>query len=371
MRKAIYAGSFDPPTLGHRYVIEEACRLFDELVIAVAVNPDKKSTFTADERVDMLRDMTGESKTCVVRAVQLRDEYVVNYAQAHGIDFVIRGIRSVGDFEYERTIRHVNAAMQPSVTSVFLMPPKHLEDISSSFVRGMVGPRGWRRTVPKFVTLKVYKALELKYAQKRWNESAGQELGEKDFKVVAAAYSEPHRAYHNLDHILHTLEELDQILAFNPEDVRAKLVGTALWFHDVVYDPQRSDNEERSADYYCSLTPPHRRWSTRPMILATKYHAEAHDHPTKVMVDCDMAILGQPTEEYQRYAANIRQEYSFVADDAFKEGRMKFLNGLLARPSIYLTDFFRARYESQARANIQAEIDSLTMQLRAAHGVYS
>lgn len=157
MKRAVYAGSFDPPTNGHMFMIREGARLFDELVVAIGVNPDKRSTFTLERRLELLRAVTRDLPN--VRVESFEHQFLVKYAAGIGAQYVLRGIRNAQDFQYELTMRNVNQDLEPSVTTVFLVPPRHLAETSSSFVKGLVGPRGWRPIVKQFVPEPVFEAI--------------------------------------------------------------------------------------------------------------------------------------------------------------------------------------------------------------------
>lgn len=157
MRRAVYAGSFDPPTNGHAFMIAEGARLFDELVVAVGVNPDKRSTFTVETRLELLRAITAQLPN--VRVDAFENQFLVRYAAKIGAGYVLRGIRNSSDFDFERTMRMVNQDLEPGVTSVFLVPPRDLAETSSSFVKGLVGPDGWREVVRRFVPPPVFAAI--------------------------------------------------------------------------------------------------------------------------------------------------------------------------------------------------------------------
>ena len=156
-RVGVYAGSFDPITLGHLWMIEQGARLFDRLVVAVGVNPDKKYAFTLEERVDMLRECIKPIRHASVETFSSR--YLIHYAASIGTTHILRGIRSVGDYEFERTMRHVNSDLNSDICSVFLMPPRDIAEISSSMVKGLIGPDGWKSVVRKYVPAPVFKRL--------------------------------------------------------------------------------------------------------------------------------------------------------------------------------------------------------------------
>ena len=159
MTKAVYAGSFDPVTKGHLWMIEQGVKLFDELVVAVGINPDKKYSFTKAERLLMLRDSTRHLPNLQVDAFD--NQFLVNYAQRMGAQYILRGIRTGSDYEYERNMRYVNDDLVPSVNTVFLMPPREIAEVSSTMVKSMVGPEGWESILGKYVpepVLELFKA---------------------------------------------------------------------------------------------------------------------------------------------------------------------------------------------------------------------
>ena len=157
MRRAVYAGSFDPITNGHLCMIEAAARMFDEVTVAIGVNPDKTYSFSLPDRLRLLTEVTHGMPG--VRVDHFDNQYLVAYAAQVGAQFVVRGIRSPADFEYERVMRHLNADLSPDIISVFLMPPREVAEVSSSLVKGLIGPAGWQPTVRKFVPACVYDFL--------------------------------------------------------------------------------------------------------------------------------------------------------------------------------------------------------------------
>lgn len=157
-RIAVYAGSFDPPTNGHLWMLRQGAALFDELIIALAVNPDKKSFLAMEQRRELLRSMASELGS-QVRVELLPQGFLVESARAWGATHLLRGIRNTVDLEYEKTIARMNSRMEPLLQSVFLIPPPELEPISSSLVRGFVGQPGWQRWVQPCVPPAVFELL--------------------------------------------------------------------------------------------------------------------------------------------------------------------------------------------------------------------
>jgi len=156
-RRAVYPGSFDPPTNGHLYVIREGARLFDELVVAVGTNPDKRYSFSIDKRAETLREAVCHLPNVTV--AEMGNVFLVDFARSVRASHILKGLRDESDFRLERTMRNVNADMAADVTTVFVMPPREMADVSSSFVKGLVGPEGWEKVVARYVPPSVVEAL--------------------------------------------------------------------------------------------------------------------------------------------------------------------------------------------------------------------
>jgi predicted metal-dependent HD superfamily phosphohydrolase len=183
------------------------------------------------------------------------------------------------------------------------------------------------------------------------------------FDELVAAYSEPHRHYHTLEHIAEMLKVVGK-LADQCEDVRT--VQLAVWFHDAVYDPTAKDNEERSALMAAerleslAIMPNH----IQRIVELIPFTRHAAPIPTglpdaAVLLDADLAILGSAEARYQRYAEAIRREYAHVPEDKYRAGRIVVLQQFLNRAHIYLTERMRTEGETQARQNLQAEMERL------------
>ncbi len=145
-RIGIYAGSFDPPTNGHLWMIQQGAELFDELVVVLGANPDKKGFLSEEARLNALRSMLQDCPPNV-RVERMQGGFLVDFARRIGATHLLRGIRNTNDFEYEKSMDRMNARMEPGIRTVYLMPPAELEEISSSMVRGFVGVQGWQRWV--------------------------------------------------------------------------------------------------------------------------------------------------------------------------------------------------------------------------------
>lgn len=188
-------------------------------------------------------------------------------------------------------------------------------------------------------------------------------LGQEVFFELVTAYSSADRFYHNLEHIYHVLETIEQMHSLS---LNFPLIQLAAWFHDVIYDPKTKNNEEKSAEYaqvaLNSLKIPKTKIETvTNLILSTKTHqALPTDIESQILVDADLAILGSSESEYRSYAQAIRQEYSWIPDADYRVGRKQVLQRFLQREKIYLTHQLFTALEEKARQNLQAEVAALS-----------
>lgn len=161
-RRALYAGSFDPPTNGHTWVVEQGARLFPELHVAIGVNPDKKPLFSVEERIEMLRESVMHLSNVTVGVFE--GKYLVDYAREIEGNALLRGLRSPEDLKMELTIAAVNRDIAPDITTAYVACPSDLAKISSSLVKGLVGPENWEQLVGQYVSPFVLDALRKKCA---------------------------------------------------------------------------------------------------------------------------------------------------------------------------------------------------------------
>ncbi|GAA4240724.1 hypothetical protein GCM10022254_66560 [Actinomadura meridiana] len=172
-------------------------------------------------------------------------------------------------------------------------------------------------------------------------------------------YGEPHRRYHTRQHLAAVLDLVDELAgqAEAPDTVRL-----AAWFHDAVYDPERADNEERSARLATRMLADTDLPATvvdevvRLVELTATHAPDDDDRDGQVLCDADLAILGADPDRYAAYAADVREEYGFVPEELYRAGRSEVLNGLLALPQLFHTDTAHERYEQHARTNIRTEL---------------
>jgi predicted metal-dependent HD superfamily phosphohydrolase len=178
------------------------------------------------------------------------------------------------------------------------------------------------------------------------------------WKEIEQAYSHKKRHYHTLQHLenmLHQLQEVKPRVDWSP-------ILFALFYHDIVYNSLKTDNEEKSAIFAernldmlgvqkgsIQVTTNH--------IIATKKHLLSQSSDTNYFIDADLSILGFPWHDYKQYADGVRKEYSIYPDIIYKPGRKKVLQHFLQMESIYKTSHFKEKFENQAKQNLQQELD--------------
>jgi predicted metal-dependent HD superfamily phosphohydrolase len=182
-----------------------------------------------------------------------------------------------------------------------------------------------------------------------------------EWAAVVGAWSEPHRRYHDLAHLAAVLGIVDQLAAAAADPAAVRL---AAWYHDVAYDPQRSDNEEVSAARarigLLGLVAEARVAEVERLVLLTAGHdPQPDDANGAVLCDADLAVLASPAPAYVAYASAVREEYGHLSDDAFTAGRIAVLEHLLALPALFRTPAAAERWTAPARANLAAELSLL------------
>jgi predicted metal-dependent HD superfamily phosphohydrolase len=192
--------------------------------------------------------------------------------------------------------------------------------------------------------------------------ASDQQVIESLWGEIEKRYNERGRHYHNLVHLENLCHELMEVRS---SIKRWDVILFSLFYHDIIYNTLRQDNEERSA----SLARKHLRSLNvgeekvalcYSQILATKGHTIAEDNDTNLFTDADLSILGKDSAVYDRYTRQIRQEYSIYPALIYNPGRKKVLNHFLAMDRIFKTDHFHSRYEAVARKNIADELQTLS-----------
>jgi predicted metal-dependent HD superfamily phosphohydrolase len=199
------------------------------------------------------------------------------------------------------------------------------------------------------------------FAQLASAYSSNNYIIEQLWDVIETAYTNPKRYYHTLQHLQHLLDELSHIKE-NIQDRNTVLFS--VFYHDLVYNPLRRDNEERSVlimeNRLQSIDVPLTVINTcKDQIMATKAHSLHTDMDTNLFTDADLSILGQEWNTYKEYATAIRKEYALYPDSLYKPGRKAVLHHFLKMDQIFKTEPFFIKYEKQARENLFQELQEL------------
>lgn len=182
-------------------------------------------------------------------------------------------------------------------------------------------------------------------------------------RSLVNSYEYPVREYHNWNHVLACLQELESYP--DSEYFYKNITAIAIYYHDCIYDPKKDNNEELSAERaFIDLMALGYNLSNAKfvfdLIMLTKHNGPSNFLSGQVLMDIDMSILGKNPVSFLAYENGISQEYSFVPRDQYVSGRTKFLQSLLDKEFIYQTKFFRNKYEEAARSNIKSMIKALT-----------
>ena len=183
-------------------------------------------------------------------------------------------------------------------------------------------------------------------------------LAEELWSEIETHYTESHRYYHNLHHLEYLLQQL-VLVKEHISDWDTMLFS--LYYHDIIYDPAKNDNEEQSAELAAARL---RSLGLKEdkvvsQILATKGHAVSADHDTNLFTDADLSVLGERWNEYKNYADKIRKEYAIYPDLVYNPGRKKVLKHFMDMERIFKTDLFFVKLEDNAKRNLQKESEIL------------
>ncbi len=178
---------------------------------------------------------------------------------------------------------------------------------------------------------------------------------------IVTHYSHKKRYYHTLTHLEKLLEELTGV---KNDITHWNTILFSLFYHDIIYNPLKQNNEEKSAVYAEKRmkridVPQEMIINCKTQILATKHHTQSPDSDTNYFTDADLSILGQDWNTYLEYSQNIRKEYAIYPDIIYRPGRKKVLHHFLQMERIFKTDHFFQKFEKQAKENLQKELTLL------------
>ena len=161
-RTALYPGSFDPLTNGHLDILERAVRMFDKVIVTVAVNKRKNAVFTGDERVELIKETISRFDWSENVEVEQFTGLLIDFARKKNVPVLLRGVRQISDFEYEFRMALTNRRLAPEVDTIFMMPDEQLTFISATIVKEVAA---WGGDLSSFVPDNVARALRAKFKE--------------------------------------------------------------------------------------------------------------------------------------------------------------------------------------------------------------
>jgi pantetheine-phosphate adenylyltransferase len=363
MKTCLYAGSFDPISHGHQFIVEQALSMFDRVIICVGTNSEKNTMFSIDERVNLIKKIYANNDKIIVTSS--KDTFLANFCRDYKVDINVRGIRSVKDYEYELQLQYINNSINKNLKTIYLIPPSEYAGLSSSVIKSMVGLNEWKIAIKLFAEPCVIQALDIKYWELKIRRIIDETLKnnafcnmdfyyllEKALQKVMYNYTN-NRYYHDLKHIYEMLELNKKINTNSAE--RMKMFWATL-YHDIVYIPNCSDNELASAELFESDVKKDN--VIKQMILATKKHEKNNNERINEFVDMDMAILAAESERFIEYERYISEEYSSIDRNKYVKRRIDFMKNLLNSDEIFHSATFK-NLEEKARTNIKELINIL------------
>lgn len=400
---AVYVGSFDPFTLGHLDVVKSATKMrFPKFYIAIGINPEKKHPmFSVEERMAMIereldRDVRPYLREGQEIIVTSYEGLTVDFMRTVGSSFCVRGVRGTADIELEGNLAAANRGLYADALrgagatftqAYFVTADPALRHVSSSFARAvcldegrdialldyvsadvaakMIAKRERKKIMSK--TYRIPTPEELESLESTWKKFVpDSDEADRVYEDLITKYSEPHRAYHNVGHLI---ELFECFLEYEDKLENPQAVALALFFHDVIYDVPLSDNEDQSAEYArnalakLNIAPPIISRVTNLIEMTKTHQVMGEDLDASFMLDMDMAVLGITPEQYARYYQAIELEYCthFMRDEYTRE-RIQYLTSI-QQGSFFLTDDFKKRYSGQARKNIAGELLQLRERL--------
>lgn len=359
--KGVYPGSFDPITNGHLDIINRSAKLFDELTVLVAINPEKKVFLPLSNRVQLIKKAIKDFANVKVASYS---GLTTDFAQFTNSDFMVRGLRDSNDFEYEKKLFEINKKINPNIETIFIPTNPETSMISSSVVRNIYNIGG---NVSNFVPECVDRTLYLKKSFDDIGKILGfnPESSAEVFNKIIDAYDNPSRGYHDDKHIVSMLKNFDEFMINNSNLVQnPSEFKFAILMHDYVNGTPNevAESIEAAEKFIKQVAPNQNADYIKKLILATDYSRKTPNLSIDEMLiqDLDLAILGSNPIDYKEYATLIRKQYSHISDDIFNNERRKVLQSFLDKENIYNIDYFKSKYEIQARKNIKSELEFIT-----------
>lgn len=383
---AIYAGSFDPFTIGHLSILERALNIFDKVVIAIGTNPSKKDSglFSLFDREHIIKaSIPEEYKSRVdVRCFNTLLLHFANLIKNENPDSsvtIVRGLRSFQDFESEMKLFDFNS--KNGFDTVPLFSQSGFNDVSSSTFKELWS-FGEKKMACDYVTPNAVKyiihysdhALSNGLIKSLFTDKLKHTVGGENLFItlkndIVRHLFEPDRYYHNW---LHPIDLWEFFTNLNNEfkflqykQISKEHLGLAIIYHDVIYDSKaaKGENETASAEMFMDHSK-HLFFNAGRQthnkvynaIIATTHEDKDHGNDlSNMMVDLDLLGFANELSVVEKNAQNIRREYSWVDDKSFNMGRAGFMKAFMERVNLFKTPEIREKYEKIAKENLNKE----------------
>jgi len=342
-----YAGSFDPFTVGHLHIIEKALGMFPDATIHVLIadNKNKRHHFDANMRLGMAIKATQHIRGRISINIIPDNMFAVNWAAIIGCTAMIRGIRSEPDFQDEVGVYHANKLINAKMETFYIMPDMNLASVRSSAAMSLIGYNDWLYAVEKLVPRPVLLQICKGYCfDKAMITSFSGNLDQYDVYP-----------YHNWRHIAHCIMERIRLY---PSNTDSHIINQGFILHDVVNPDLREDLK----DYIINGSSCYNNGMLWQVINSTNHEDTQHIPYYDFVHDIDLSILASTPERYNDYKKAIFDEYvnyRQVSRERFMEGRKEFLNKMLARGRIFLTEHYK---DAIAKENMRNELAEGTWQ---------
>lgn len=379
-KNGLIVGSFDPLTIGHEHLIKVGAKLVDKLYILISKNADKVSLLNDYFKEKMILKFIKTNNLQNVEFIGFNNkEFSLNYVKQYNISILIRGIRDSNDFIYEENLRYFNYDVDKSIQTIYVPSHRNQEKISSSAVRSLMQYNDWDSLVDKYVSSDVLSILrnidKYNLLSKYWKKIIDlDKVEEKWFNYVFDKYSEAHRVYHSVNHLIDLLKKVNHLKFYsmtnkiNKYEFEESLSVFILFcfFHDIEYEIGSNKNEEKSVKIFeeyakeTSVSVPIKN-KVIEAILLTKNHALKSDQwVVNFCLDCDLSILVSEEEKFIKYCHQIRQEYISVPDDVFIPKRIEFLEKIKLTYPFHTERFKDENLKARYFANINNAILALS-----------
>ncbi|MCM1322679.1 MAG: pantetheine-phosphate adenylyltransferase [Acetobacter sp.] len=374
--KAMYAGSFDPFTLGHLSIVEKALEKYDKLIICISKNEAKTPFFSTEKRKKFIQLTITNLPRAQDISIITSNDLTVNTACLNDINTLVRGIRADStDLHSEKQMAEANRLLAAARgfelnTDFIIQDDPFLQIVSSSLARSLLQMKEYiamTRCLPKCISEEIIAQTLKPLFYTLFKECI---VSNHYWELIKKTYTA--RSYHNLIHLAYMFNQLHIYKQCNnreniPIDENLYL---AIFLHDYIHNVQPEAhlqcNKQDSANtlhnwYKQQIFIPHiNALTVYRLIMATTHNQGTLTNQQKLIADLDLSILGTAdSATYKAYADGIRKEYAAYTDKEYKKGRLAFLFKLLKKKPLFHTHFFKERFEEQARKNITAEIRGL------------